>query len=44
MRAIEGQIGKKEEDFFTTAKRYLFDNPEALKNMMLKDFDKEKMN
>ena len=39
---VNEETKKKEEDWFTTAKKYLFDNPEGLKNMMLIHFDKEK--
>lgn len=44
MKNIEGSIGKKEEDYFTTAKKYLLDNPNELKDIMLVHFKKEDMN
>ncbi len=42
MKAIEGQIGKKEEDYFKTA-AILLSDPGYLKTLLL-DYDKEHIN
>lgn len=40
MKNIEGQIGKKEEDYFSTAKKYCLNDPkELLDNLMTYDRD-----
>jgi dynein heavy chain len=41
MRNIEGSMGKKEEDWFATAKRFVIDNPNEIKEYMINEFDKE---
>lgn len=43
MRNIEGQIGKKEEDYFNTAKKYLLADPKELLDFLL-TFNKENIN
>lgn len=43
MKNIEGQIGKKEEDYFNTAKKYLLNDPKELLDS-LKLYDKENIN
>jgi len=43
MRNVEGQIGKKEEDFFGTAKKYLLNDPKELLDT-LKMYDREHIN
>jgi hypothetical protein len=42
MKVIEGNtMNKKEEDWFGTAKRFIIDNPNEIKEYMLNEFDKE---
>jgi dynein heavy chain len=43
IRNVEGQPGKKEEDFFTTAKRYLLNDSKELLDMLFK-YDREHIN
>lgn len=43
MRNVEGQIGKKEEDFFATAKKYLLNDPKELLDL-LKNYDRDHIN
>lgn len=42
MRNVEGSLGKKEEDFFTTAKKYLLNDPKELLDLLLIKYDKDK--
>jgi dynein heavy chain len=43
MKNVEGQIGKKEEDYFNTAKRYLLNDPQELL-VQLKGYDRDHIN
>ncbi|KAL4464296.1 hypothetical protein ABPG72_011341 [Tetrahymena utriculariae] len=43
LRNIEGQIGKKEEDYFNTAKKWLLADPKELLDLLL-NFKKENIN
>jgi dynein heavy chain len=43
IRNVEGQIGKKEEDYFNTAKKYLLNDPKELLDM-LRLYDKDNIN
>ena len=43
MKNIEGSFGKKEEDFFGTAKKYLLNDPKELMDM-LQLYDKDHIN
>ena len=43
MRPVEGQMGKKEEDFFGTAKKYLLNDPKELLDT-LKSYDNKNIN
>lgn len=40
---VEGQLAKKEEDYFETAKRFLLNDPKDLLEM-LKSYDKDNIN
>lgn len=43
MRNIEGSFGKKEEDFFATAKKYFLNDPKELLETLL-NYKKETIN
>lgn len=43
MKNIEGSMGKKEEDYFNTAKKYLLADPKELLDLLL-NFKKENIN